>query len=217
MKKIKLINIIGSSLVISMFLACQDKESHQSAIANAENKTPRVFLTDTLSLSQEKASSDTTQELQEDLKTQTQNLSKALAKVPVNTQSQNSLFGFTGPYSGKMNSSAKYYLADFWATWCGPCRAQSHTLSSMHKSLLARGVQIIGVSDEELTLLKKFETQYPHEFPQFYDPQGLSDSKYSIASLPTLILFDQKGKELKRIEGESTESEILAELKVFLK
>ena len=47
-------------------------------------------------------------------------------------------------------------VMEFWATWCGPCKAGMPHLSELQKAYADRGVTIIGVSREEPKVVKDF-------------------------------------------------------------
>ena len=52
--------------------------------------------------------------------------------------------------------SGQIYVLEFWATWCGPCRANMPHLSEMQEKFADYDVTIIGVSDEKLQKVVKF-------------------------------------------------------------
>ena len=52
--------------------------------------------------------------------------------------------------------SGKVYVLEFWATWCGPCRASMPHISEVQKQYKDYGVTFIGVSDEPLPTVVKF-------------------------------------------------------------
>jgi thiol-disulfide isomerase/thioredoxin len=50
----------------------------------------------------------------------------------------------------------KVYVMEFWATWCGPCRASMPHISEMQTKYADYGVTVIGVSDEPLPTVVEF-------------------------------------------------------------
>lgn len=52
--------------------------------------------------------------------------------------------------------SGKVYIVEFWATWCGPCIASMPHLSELQTKHRDRGVQIVSISDEDLSTVEEF-------------------------------------------------------------
>jgi len=69
-------------------------------------------------------------------------------------------------------------LADFWAPWCGPCRAMAPQFERAARDLKDR-VRLVKVNTEQA--------------------QGLA-ARYGIRAIPTLVLF-KDGAEVKRTSG----------------
>jgi len=93
----------------------------------------------------------------------------------------------------------KVVLVDFWATWCGPCRAELPNIKKMYQKYHGKGFDVIGVSiDEDKDKLEEFLKEEKLPWPSIYD-QGakegdrLSD-RYGVFAIPQAILVDQEGK-----------------------
>lgn len=52
--------------------------------------------------------------------------------------------------------NGKVYVVEFWATWCGPCIQGMPHLAKLQKEYAEKGVQIIGVSSEDLETVQEF-------------------------------------------------------------
>lgn len=47
-------------------------------------------------------------------------------------------------------------IVEFWATWCGPCRKTIPHLSQVQDYYGPRGVQVVGISNEEESVIRPF-------------------------------------------------------------
>ena len=100
---------------------------------------------------------------------------------------------------GKQMSSSdwkgKVVLVNFWATWCGPCRAEVPDLVALQEKYKDQ-VIVIGISEDEGPVegVRKFATQYKVNYPIAMTTPELQKLFPGIAALPTTFMLDKDGK-----------------------
>ena len=105
-------------------------------------------------------------------------------------------------------------LLDFWASWCGPCRAEMPVLERLHRQFVERGLLVVGVNvDEPRETAARFIEQQGYTFTVLLDRSFEASMLYDARSLPTLVLVDAEGSV--RAYGRGTRSE--AELRAGLR
>jgi thiol-disulfide isomerase/thioredoxin len=60
------------------------------------------------------------------------------------------------PVSLENADEDEVFVIEFWATWCGPCRTSIPHLSEMQAHFKDNGVTCVGISDENVGVVKKF-------------------------------------------------------------
>jgi thiol-disulfide isomerase/thioredoxin len=95
----------------------------------------------------------------------------------------------------------KVVIIDFWATWCGPCRAQ-HPLYEEVKAKFKDRADVVFLAldaDQDRSLVKPFLDQMKWNQKVYFD-DGLQ-SLWQVSSIPTTIILGKNGQVFTRMIG----------------
>ena len=91
----------------------------------------------------------------------------------------------------------KIVLLDFWAVWCGPCRAEMPAVKRIAKKYAAEPLVILGISlDRDRKAFEEYQKQEGMNWPQFFDGKGWGNQVaqlYRVNRIPHTVLIDQDG------------------------
>jgi len=87
-------------------------------------------------------------------------------------------------------------LLDFWATWCGPCRAEAPIVDRFARRWKDKGVVVVGVNEDRPDEgdPRAFALAEGLTYPIVRDNGGATMRKYDADSLPTLVVVSRTGK-----------------------
>lgn len=85
-------------------------------------------------------------------------------------------------------------VLNFWASWCGPCRAEMPELQRLHDRLGEAGVAVVGVNQGETPqAAAAFLESLGLSFPVALDQRTGVSRQYLVNSLPTTFFIDRDG------------------------
>jgi len=117
-----------------------------------------------------------------------------------------------GKMMGPATFRGKILLIDFWASWCGPCRAEIPNLKEVYARYKDKGVEFLSVSiDKGSAEWKRAKDQEKMDWPQILAPNSGNEitKLYQFSGIPFIILLDKDGKiKAKNLRGEMLEKAI---------
>jgi thiol-disulfide isomerase/thioredoxin len=112
------------------------------------------------------------------------------------------LTGLDGKAVTLADSKGKVILLNFWATWCGPCRAEIPDLVELQNKYKDR-LQILGlvVDDDDQDAIKDFVEKFGINYPVAIATNDIRMQYGGIAALPTSFVLDAEGRIVQKHEG----------------
>jgi peroxiredoxin len=88
----------------------------------------------------------------------------------------------------------KVVLVNFWATWCPPCRKEMPDLETLYGRFGAKGLVVLGISDEETAKVEPFIRERKVSFPVLLDPGRKVNEMCVVEGIPKSFVYDREGK-----------------------
>ena len=115
----------------------------------------------------------------------------------------------------------KPIVINFWATWCGPCRAEIPSLVQLQRQYGDEGqdVVILGISvDDPIEKLKPYASEMKINYPLLVG-NGREDVQEAFGPLwgiPVTVFVDRDGRIAKRHSGIASKEQFEREIKALL-
>ncbi|MFM7133346.1 MAG: TlpA family protein disulfide reductase [Planctomycetota bacterium] len=90
--------------------------------------------------------------------------------------------------------AGKVVLLDFWATWCGPCKAAMPTIQKLHDEYGPKGVVILGVNtwEQKADAAKDYMASKKFTYGCLLKGDDLAKA-YGVSGIPTLVVIGKDG------------------------
>lgn len=97
----------------------------------------------------------------------------------------------------------KVVLINFWATWCGPCRAEMPSMEELYSYYSRNDFEILAVSIDTMgePPVRFFVEDFGFTFPVLMDNDFAVNDHYQVRVVPTTILIDRNGAVFQRVLG----------------
>jgi thiol-disulfide isomerase/thioredoxin len=115
-----------------------------------------------------------------------------------------------GQYQGTL------LVLNFWATWCAPCREEMPAFKRLQARWAGRGVQFVGLANEEPRRVEKFGQELGINYPLLVGGDEVGDLSKRLGNrlgvLPHTVIVDRNGGVIESRVGPYSEAALEKQL-----
>jgi cytochrome c biogenesis protein CcmG, thiol:disulfide interchange protein DsbE len=100
-------------------------------------------------------------------------------------------------------------VLDFWATWCGPCKAEAPIVNAIANRFHDQGLAVVGIdTDDRAGLAGPWATSHHLTYPIAFDQGNEAAANYHVSGMPTLVVISRTGEVIAVREGMTDAEEL---------
>ena len=114
--------------------------------------------------------------------------------------------------------AGKVVVVNFWATWCGPCRAEIPGMIEVYERYRSKGLEIVGVSLDlgGWDRVKPYVDKAKISYPVVIGDGDLADAYGGIEAIPTTFFIDKQGNIIEKHLGYMSKADFEERVKKIL-
>lgn len=119
----------------------------------------------------------------------------ATADVKVGDKPEFTFKLINGRKAGSDDLRGRIVVLEFWATWCGPCKAQIPHIKKLNEAYDGKGVEIVGISwDSNARTVATFTRNEAMNWTQAIDVGQSLGKQFGINGIPHAVILSPHGE-----------------------
>ena len=113
--------------------------------------------------------------------------------------------------------AGKVVVVNFWATWCGPCRAEIPDMMKVYEQLKGKGLEIVGIAldREGWSKVTPFVEKMKMTYPVVVGDEDVTALYGGIDAIPATFVIDKKGNVVGHHVGAMSKADFEAMIKPY--